>query len=158
MLWTESRKLDHSDLSPGLCYFSWTSSFSSIGCLGPDQLESFRYSLRSNLGRSIENATNLRNIMIQTFIMVISQINLGCKEHDVEHEYQLYVTTFLGFGVNQAEEKYEEKLVDENDLKTKCLTAVQTAADSRVLVVILVEELTALRKTTEVRKWITFLA
>jgi hypothetical protein len=44
--------------------------------------------------------------------MFVLQINLGCDEHDTQHEYQVYVITFLEFGANEALERYEQMLVD----------------------------------------------
>jgi len=32
----------------------------------------------------------------------VAEINLGCTEHDTEHTYRIFVTTFLGFGANEA--------------------------------------------------------
>jgi len=32
----------------------------------------------------------------------VAEINLGCQEHDTEHTYRIFVTTFLGFGANEA--------------------------------------------------------
>ena len=29
-------------------------------------------------------------------------VNLGCRDHELEHQYRLYVSTFLGYGANQA--------------------------------------------------------
>ena len=40
------------------------------------------------------------------------QINLGCVDHDTQHEYAVYVVTFLEFGANQAMERYKEVLVE----------------------------------------------
>jgi len=40
----------------------------------------------------------------------VAEINLGCKDHDTEHTYRLFVTTFLGFGANQAMARYQRQL------------------------------------------------
>ena len=32
----------------------------------------------------------------------VAEINLGCVDHDTEHTYRVFVTTFLGFGANEA--------------------------------------------------------
>lgn len=42
--------------------------------------------------------------------MLTAEINLGCEEHGLEHKYKLYVTTFMGFGANEAMKRYENLL------------------------------------------------
>lgn len=39
------------------------------------------------------------------------EINLGCKEHDTEHTYRIYVNTFLGYGANEALARHRRDLV-----------------------------------------------
>ncbi|XP_071166808.1 ectonucleoside triphosphate diphosphohydrolase 7-like [Mytilus edulis] len=46
----------------------------------------------------------------------IAEFNLGCQNNDLDHTYKVYVTTFLGFGANEAEERYEEMLVNKASL------------------------------------------
>ncbi|XP_022341260.2 ectonucleoside triphosphate diphosphohydrolase 7-like [Crassostrea virginica] len=41
----------------------------------------------------------------------LAEFNLGCKNNDLDHTYRVYVTTFLGFGANEAREHYEEYLL-----------------------------------------------
>lgn len=41
----------------------------------------------------------------------VAEINLGCTEHDTEHTYRVFVTTFLGFGANQALERHNRYLL-----------------------------------------------
>uniref|UniRef100_A0A914XHY7 Ectonucleoside triphosphate diphosphohydrolase 7 n=2 Tax=Plectus sambesii TaxID=2011161 RepID=A0A914XHY7_9BILA len=43
---------------------------------------------------------------------LVQVVNLGCSDHDTTHSYQLFVTTFLGFGVNEAQKMYEQALSD----------------------------------------------
>ena len=42
---------------------------------------------------------------------VISEFNLGCNEHDSDHNYRLYVTTYLGLGANVARSSYVNALI-----------------------------------------------
>ena len=42
---------------------------------------------------------------------LMAEFNLGCKSTDLDHNYQLYVSTFLGYGANSARERYEEMLL-----------------------------------------------
>lgn len=42
---------------------------------------------------------------------VISEFNLGCNDHDTEHNYRLYVTTYLGLGANVARSSYVNALI-----------------------------------------------
>ena len=39
----------------------------------------------------------------------VAEINLGCKEHDTEHTYRIFVTTFLGFGANEAMARHQRQ-------------------------------------------------
>ena len=41
----------------------------------------------------------------------VAEINLGCLEHDTEHTYRVFVTTYLGFGANEAMRRHERTLV-----------------------------------------------
>ncbi|XP_074643292.1 ectonucleoside triphosphate diphosphohydrolase 4-like isoform X2 [Tubulanus polymorphus] len=44
---------------------------------------------------------------------LIADFNLGCKNSDDDHNYRVYVTTFLGFGANSARQRYEELIINE---------------------------------------------
>lgn len=41
----------------------------------------------------------------------MAEFNLGCQNNDHDHTYKVYVTTFLGFGANEAQERHEEGLI-----------------------------------------------
>ena len=41
----------------------------------------------------------------------LTEINLGCKDHDTEHTYKLFVTTFLGYGANEAMARHRRDLI-----------------------------------------------
>ena len=43
----------------------------------------------------------------------MAEFNLGCQNNDFDHTYKVYVTTFLGFGANEAQERYEEGLIQQ---------------------------------------------
>ncbi|KAI6235991.1 Nucleoside-diphosphatase mig-23 [Aphelenchoides besseyi] len=40
----------------------------------------------------------------------VNTINLGCSDNDSQFVYNIFVTTFLGFGVNEGAKKYEQTL------------------------------------------------
>ncbi|XP_033757362.1 LOW QUALITY PROTEIN: ectonucleoside triphosphate diphosphohydrolase 7-like [Pecten maximus] len=37
----------------------------------------------------------------------VVEFNLGCQQNDFDHTYRVYVSTFLGFGANEARDRYE---------------------------------------------------
>ncbi|KAK3095111.1 hypothetical protein FSP39_010449 [Pinctada imbricata] len=41
----------------------------------------------------------------------LAEFNLGCQNSDIEHSYRVYITSFLGFGANEARERYESLLL-----------------------------------------------
>ncbi|KAH3707971.1 hypothetical protein DPMN_067409, partial [Dreissena polymorpha] len=44
---------------------------------------------------------------------LMAEFNLGCRSYDKEHTYKVYVTTFLGYGANEARTRYEQQLVQQ---------------------------------------------
>ncbi|XP_045189718.2 ectonucleoside triphosphate diphosphohydrolase 7-like [Mercenaria mercenaria] len=59
---------------------------------------------------------------------LIAEFNLGCLNSDVDHTYRVYVTTFLGYGANEARERYEAMLVSKIKQKEKDSDRVRRAA------------------------------
>ena len=49
----------------------------------------------------------------------VAEINLGCLEHDTEHTYRVFVTTYLGFGANEAKRRHERTLFLETSVNMK---------------------------------------
>jgi len=41
---------------------------------------------------------------------LLTNFNIGCSDLDPDHNYRVYVATFLGFGANAARQKYEQSL------------------------------------------------
>lgn len=54
---------------------------------------------------------------------VLAEFNLGCSDHDTDHSYLLYVTTFLGLGANVARETYLKSYLGSELAKNKSLTS-----------------------------------
>ncbi|KAI2811846.1 Ectonucleoside triphosphate diphosphohydrolase 4 [Blomia tropicalis] len=54
----------------------------------------------------------------ESFKSMVSEFNLGCSEHDTNHQYRLFVTTFLTLGANSARKKYVEYLINQNPLNS----------------------------------------
>lgn len=44
---------------------------------------------------------------------MISDVNLGCSTHDSNHDYHLFVTTYLGLGANVARTNYVNSLISD---------------------------------------------
>ena len=42
---------------------------------------------------------------------MLAEFNLGCSRSDLDHQYRVYVATFLGFGGNSVRQAYEGYLV-----------------------------------------------
>ena len=51
----------------------------------------------------------------------VAEINLGCVDHDTEHTYRVFVTTFLGFGANEAMHRHHRTVF----LETAVASGVQ---------------------------------
>lgn len=47
-----------------------------------------------------------------SFKEMVSTFNLGCTEHDTNHQYRLFVTTYLTLGANAARRTYTQHLID----------------------------------------------
>lgn len=47
----------------------------------------------------------------------ISEFNLGCSEHDTNHKYRLFVTTYLTLGANAARQNYISHLIKSSNQK-----------------------------------------
>ncbi|XP_052773371.1 ectonucleoside triphosphate diphosphohydrolase 7-like [Mya arenaria] len=60
---------------------------------------------------------------------LIAEFSLGCLAYDREHTYRVYVTTFLGYGANEARTRYEQLLVSKikDSQKTKDINKVMVA-------------------------------
>ena len=56
----------------------------------------------------------------------VAEINLGCQEHDTEHTYRVFVTTFLGFGANEAMRRHERTLLLETSLAMQSVQGLDT--------------------------------
>jgi len=54
----------------------------------------------------------------------VAEINLGCQEHDTEHTYRVFVTTFLGFGANEAMARHHRQLFLETLLRERTVPGV----------------------------------
>lgn len=48
---------------------------------------------------------------------LLSEFNLGCEDSDEDHTYNVYVTTFLGYGANSARDRYEDMLVKQTSTR-----------------------------------------
>ncbi|XP_059083836.1 ectonucleoside triphosphate diphosphohydrolase 7-like isoform X2 [Tigriopus californicus] len=62
------------------------------------------------IAMEITSALQLEGLSEQEKNQVV-EINLGCKDHDVEHTYRVFVTTFLGYGANEAMARHRRNLI-----------------------------------------------
>lgn len=53
---------------------------------------------------------------------VLAEFNLGCSDHDTDHSYLLYVTTFLGLGANTARDTYLKTYLGSELAKNKSVS------------------------------------
>ena len=56
----------------------------------------------------------------------VAEINLGCMEHDTEHTYRVFVTTYLGFGANEAMRRHERTLFLETSIQLNDIHGLDT--------------------------------
>jgi hypothetical protein len=47
---------------------------------------------------------------------MLAEINLGCSRRDFDHQYRIYVATYLGFGGNSVRRAYEVQLIIEANM------------------------------------------
>ncbi|MGH0116684.1 UNVERIFIED_CONTAM: hypothetical protein FKN15_021232, partial [Acipenser sinensis] len=50
---------------------------------------------------------------------IIAEFNLGCDIQHTQHVYQVYVSTFLGFGGNMARQRYEDHLINSTAYRSR---------------------------------------
>ncbi|XP_041369282.1 ectonucleoside triphosphate diphosphohydrolase 7-like [Gigantopelta aegis] len=74
-------------------------------------------------GGSVQIAFEVLNEQPDLSKHLLAEINLGCEDSDLKHNYLVYVTTFLGYGANSARERYEELLV-KNAYKTQDIASL----------------------------------
>ncbi len=61
-------------------------------------------------GGSVQIAYEIDERLPRLSEHLMQPVNLGCQDHDSEHQYRLYVATFLGYGANVAIQRYEEAM------------------------------------------------
>ncbi|RWS27065.1 ectonucleoside triphosphate diphosphohydrolase 7-like protein [Leptotrombidium deliense] len=62
---------------------------------------------------------------------VLSEFNLGCLSHDEDHNYLVYVTTYLGLGANVAQEAYARSLLADHIALTSSLGSPTTVLSTQ---------------------------
>lgn len=60
---------------------------------------------------------------------IVTEINLGCEDHNFDHRYNVYVSTYLGMGANEARGKYEDMLIRKHFMNAAIKTENITISD-----------------------------
>ncbi|XP_069140277.1 ectonucleoside triphosphate diphosphohydrolase 7-like isoform X2 [Argopecten irradians] len=60
----------------------------------------------------------------------VVEFNLGCQQNDFDHTYRVYVSTFLGYGANEARDRYEALLTSNADHSNITQKRGETAGNS----------------------------
>ena len=79
----------------------------------------------------------------------MAEFNLGCQNNDHDHIYKVYVTTFLGFGANEAQERYEEGLIQQAMASQQKEGLIQQAMASQQKEGLIQQAMASQQKTSE---------
>lgn len=60
------------------------------------------------------------------FKQSVVELNLGCSDHDTDHKYRLYVTTFLQLGANSVRQQYVQHLINGTSTSQLVNTSLST--------------------------------
>ncbi|XP_064600465.1 ectonucleoside triphosphate diphosphohydrolase 4-like isoform X2 [Liolophura sinensis] len=75
-------------------------------------------------GASVQIAFEVPNTEKEISKNLLAEFNLGCRQSDLDHTYRVYVTTFLGYGANEARERYEMMLIKPHLSKSHNSTSI----------------------------------